>query len=123
MYVVYSVTDSVGRSQCSPAAVVVSLSVGGSSTTCALFSSSSAPYNSCSLTIGAGSFTPSGTSLPVSLSLAVNSVVVKSTSLGNVTLAAIPTQSNPLAVGLYFQMPIYVAVPGDLITVQMYSSL
>ena len=120
VYVMYSVTDAFGRSQCSPTGVSVSLSVGLASSICPVFMSPAAPYSGCWLTVNQSVFTSSGSSLPVSVSLSVNSVLVQNTLLGSVTLAPIPSQSVPSGVGIYFQLPIYVAVPGDVVTVQMY---
>ena len=119
VYVMYSVTDSFGRSQCSPASVTVSLTVGVSSSTCTVFSSPAVPTGSCSLVVSSGLFALSAVTLPVSISLTVSSVLVQTTSLGNVTLAPNPSQTAPITAGLYFQMPIYAAVPGDTITVGM----
>jgi hypothetical protein len=50
----------------------------------------------------------------------LNAIIVQTTSLGNVYLAPLPIQSNPVAVGIYLQAPIYAAVPGDAFTLQMY---
>ena len=55
------------------------------------------------------------------MTLSVNAVVVQTTSLGSVNLVAFPSQSVPSAIGIYFQMPTYVAVPGDTVTVDMWA--
>ena len=120
VFVSYSVTDAAGRSMCSPAGVSVRLTVGTASSACTVFSSESSPYGTCSLSVGTSSFSSLLTTLSVSISLFVSSVLVQNTALDTVSLAPIPTQSNPSAVGLYFQLPIYAAVPGDAVTVQMY---
>ena len=121
VFVVYSVTDSYGRSQCNPSGVSVSLIVGSASSACSVFASSAAPYGSCSLTVSPSVFSSSSVTLPVSLTLSVASVLVQTSSIGTVTLAAIPSQSTPASVGIYFQMPIYTAVPGDVMTVKMWA--
>jgi hypothetical protein len=121
VYVIYSVSDAQGRSQCDPTGVSVSLAVGTATNNCIVFSSAAAPYGSCSLTVSPAAFSSSGVSLAVSVSLLVGSVVVQTTPLGTVALAPIPTQSTPVAVGMYLQMPIYVAVPGDTVAVDLWS--
>jgi hypothetical protein len=121
VYVRYSLTDAAGRSQCSPTSVTVVLTVGAATSACSVFSTPAAPFGSCSLAVNSVLFSTAGSTLAVSVSLLVNSVVMQTTSLGTVTLAPIPTQSNPSAVGIYFQMPIYVAVPGDTVTVEMWA--
>ena len=119
--VVYSVSDNVGRSQCNPAGAAVSIAVGSSSGLCSLFTSPAAPYGSCSLTIDSSLFKNIRTTLPVSITLTVGSALVQTVSLGSVTLSPKPSQNAPSVVGLYFQVPIYVAVPGDTVSVDMWA--
>ena len=129
IYVMYAVTDAYGRSQCNPAGATVYLTVGSVSGACTVFSSSTAPFGTCSLTMPSSSFQCSSTVLAATLNLYVNSVAVQNSTIGSVTLAPVPNHLSPCAspvpttVGLYFAMPVYVAVPGDAITVQMYSLL
>ncbi len=110
----------VGRSQCNQATVTVQLLVGGNLASCTVFTSFATPYSTCQYVVPSVTFTTSGVTLPVSVRLTVNAVVTQTTSLGNVYLAPLPIQSNPVAVGIYFQAPIYAAVPGDSFTLQMY---
>jgi hypothetical protein len=102
----------LGRAQSSATGVSVSLTVGTASSECTAFTVYN-PSGTCTLTVNPTLFTSSGTSLSVSLSLSVSSVVVQNQRLSNVMLAAAPTPSIPSAVGIYFQMPIYTAVPGS----------
>ena len=121
VHVLYSVSDAFGRSQCDSAGVSVSLTVGTAVASCALFSSSLAPHGRCSIIIDSSAFSFSVSTLPVFLSLSVSSALVQTTLVGSVVLAPIPTQSTPSVVGIYFQMPIYQAVPGDTFTVKMWA--
>ena len=119
--VLYSVSDAVGRTQCSPTGVTVRLTVGTAFSACSVFASSASPYGTCTLVVAPAMFSALGSSLAVSVALSVNAAVVESKSLGDVVLAPIPAQSTPSAAGIYFQMPIYVAVPGDTVTVPMWA--
>ena len=111
----------IGRSQCSQATVTVQLLVGAiSPASCTVFAGFATPYSTCQLVVPPGTFTTSGVTLAVAVRLMVNAVIVQTTSLGNVYLAPLPTQTNPVAVGIYFQAPIYAAVPGDTIALRMY---
>ena len=47
--------------------------------------------------------------------------MVQTSSLGSVLLAPVPSQSVPFGLGIYFQLPIYVAVAGDSVSVQMWA--
>ena len=121
VYVVYSITDAFGRTQCSPEGIAISLTVGSTSSACSIFASPLSPFSTCMLEIDSVLFSTSITTLPVSLSLSLHSTIIQNTAVGSVLLAAVPTQSTPTAVGMYFQMPIYEAVPGDIISVQLWA--
>jgi hypothetical protein len=100
----------------------VQLLVGAiSPASCTVFAGFATPYSTCQLVVPPGTFTTSGVTLAVAVRLMVNAVIVQTTSLGNVYLAPLPTQTNPVAVGIYFQAPIYVAVPGDTLVLRMYT--
>ena len=121
VYVVYSVTDSIGRSQCSPTGASVSMTVGSASSLCIIFTSPAVPHGTCLLVVNSAIFSFASVNLPVSLTLSVNSIVVQTSSLGSVLLAPVPSQSVPFGLGIYFQLPIYVAVAGDSVSVQMWA--
>lgn len=126
--VLYSVTDSVGRTTCSPSGASVTLTVGAQKQTCVLFSAA-APYGLCNLIVSPSSFGATSSNLSVILTLNVSGVVVATATLPSVTLAAIPSQPTPTygtaAVGsgsgsIYFQVPPYTTVPGDRVTVSLW---
>ena len=121
VHVVYTVADQFGRTQCSPSDVTVTLTVGTASSACFVFSSPLRPHGSCSLTVEPSTFGSSASALPVLLSLSVKSVVVQASSVGTVALAPFFVHDQPSHVGIYFQMPIYQAVPGDTFTVDMWA--
>jgi hypothetical protein len=121
VYVVYSVTDAQGRSQCDPSGVSVMLHVGTASAACSVFSSSQSPMSSCMLPVDSALFGTAASTQPVSVELWVNSVLVQTSLLGTVSLAAEPTKTTPSAVGVYFAIPTYSAVPGDMISVPMWA--
>jgi hypothetical protein len=121
VHALYSVTDAQGRSQCDPSGVSVSLNVGTAQATCSVFSSSQSPMSSCMLSVDSSLFGTSASTLPVSVELWVNSVLVQIYLLGTVSLAAEPAKSTPSAVGVYFALPTYIAVPGDVISVPMWA--
>jgi len=73
------------------------------------------------LPVDSALFGTAASTQPVSVELWVNSVLVQTSLLGTVSLAAEPTKTTPSAVGVYFAIPTYSAVPGDMISVPMWA--
>jgi hypothetical protein len=114
----YSVKDASGRMQCDPAGAVVTASVGATAGSCTTFTAAN-PSGVCRVTLPAGAFTGSASSLSASVALKYSGATTATAAAGTVTLAAVPWHAAPAVSGLYGVLPHSAWFEGDDVAVEL----
>ena len=116
--IAYSVKDAAGRMQCDPAGAVVTATVGATAATCTTFTAAN-PSGVCRVTLPAGAFTGSASSLAASVTLKYGGATTATAAAGSVTLAAVPWHATPAVSGLYGVLPHSAWFEGDDVAVEL----